>query len=67
MERCANSESLARYEREQEEAERRHDAFVAVVLDDLHLDYEDLKSRYDYIAERFDYDISFENFIRENI
>ena len=62
-----NLAALAKYEKEQDANERRYDMFVAAVLDDLHLDYEDLRNRYDYIAEQFDYDVSFEDFVKENI
>ena len=68
MDGDGNLAALARYEREQEEIERRYDRFVSTVLVAIQNDYEDLKGQYDSIAENFGYETtSFEEFIRENI
>ena len=68
MDGDGNLAALARYEREQEEAERRYERFVDTVLVAIQDDYEDLKSQYDSIAKDFGCETtSFEEFVRENI
>jgi len=63
-----NLSALARYEKENDEAERKYDRFISTVLAAGILeDYEEAKHMYDKLADKWGYDTPFEEFIGENV
>ena len=69
MDGDGNLAALAKYEKEVNVAELKHDTFVEAVFSWGIADgYEQLRGQYNEIAESFGYETtSFEEFIRENI
>ena len=67
MERCANTEALNKYEKEQDEAEQRHDAFTTAVDEEIYSIWEDMETIFEGIAKQhgFEDDNLFE-YIRKN-
>ena len=66
MERCANTEALNRYEREQDKAEERQSAFEQEVDEELFDKWEEMQLEFTLIAERHNMDYkSLHDYIKE--
>lgn len=66
MERCANTEALAKYEREQEKAEKLEEQFVEEVDEEIYSLWEDMEEAYNVIAKRYDADENLFEYIKRN-
>jgi len=63
-----NLAALAAYERKQEANERAYNNFrESVIADGILTEYEELKGRYDRFAENYNTEISFTNFLGEEL
>ena len=67
MERCANTEALNRYEREQDKADQRQAAFENEVSDELYERWEEMEADFKRIAEHHNIDVNnLFDYIKEN-
>ena len=66
--RDANEESLNAYMKEQEKAEIAYDNFISVILaSDAIIKYEEARDIYNKLSDNYEYDVSFEEFIGDNV
>lgn len=65
--RCANEESLNAYLDKKDKEEQIYESMIQELVDELQIDYEDLHSRFDKIASRYDFPLKFEDFIKEEL
>jgi len=68
MEKCANSDLLALHEQEMEQAERHYDHFSeAVLASNVVYNYEEARNEYIRLSDNFNIDLSFEDWLEENL